>query len=228
MLTIRQRLNASASAAAPPAAEKLVLPFELRQKSRLRARLASGMEVGLFLERGVVLRGGDLLLAEDGTVVEVVAALETVSTVRESDATRLARAGYHLGNRHVPVEIGSGWLRYGHDHVLDDMVRGLGSSVLVEQAPFEPEAGAYGHSHGHDREHVHIAGDGQRHEHGHSHDPRHSYEPGHSHDPGHSHEPGHSHDPGHSHEPSPAHDAGHAPGRGFGVLLDHTHDDSNH
>ena len=202
MLTIRQRLNASASAAAPPAAEKLVLPFELRQKSRLRARLASGMEVGLFLERGAVLRGGDLLLAEDGTVVEVVAALETVSTVRESDATRLARAGYHLGNRHVPVEIGSGWLRYGHDHVLDDMVRGLGSSVLVEQAPFEPEAGAYGHSHGHDREH--IAGDDQGHEHG------------------------HSHDPGHSHEPSPAHDAGHAPGRGFGVLLDHTHDDSKH
>src|SRR3954462_5953805 len=147
MLTVRQRLNASVSAAASPATEKLVLPFELRQKSRLRARLASGLEVGLFLERGVVLRGGDLLLADDGTVIEVVAALETVSTLRDSDATRLARAGYHLGNRHVPVEIGSGWLRYGHDHVLDDMVRGLGLSVVVEEAPFEPEAGAYGHSH---------------------------------------------------------------------------------
>ena len=172
MLTVKQRLSASASAAtASPAAEQLVLPFELRQKSRLRARVASGLEVGLFLERGIVLRGGDLLLAEDGTVVEVVAALETVSTVRDTDATRLARAGYHLGNRHVPVEIGSGWLRYGHDHVLDDMVRGLGLSVVVEQAPFEPEAGAYGHSHsGHSHEH------GPGAEHGHSHTAPHSHD----------------------------------------------------
>jgi urease accessory protein len=184
MLTIKQRLNGSAPAAGSPAAEKLVLPFELRQKSRLRARLASGLEVGLFLERGIVLRGGDLLLAEDGTIVEVVAALETVSTVRDPEATRLARAGYHLGNRHVPVEIGNGWLRYGHDHVLDDMVRGLGLTVIVEQAPFEPEAGAYGHSH--------------------------------------SHEHGDHRDHGHSHE------AGHAPGRSFGVLLDHPHDDPKH
>ncbi len=161
MLIVRQRLNSSTPVGPSPAAERLVLPFELRQKSRLRARLASGAEVGLFLERGVVLRGGDLLLAEDGTVVEVVAALETVSTVKESDAARLARAAYHLGNRHVPVEIGAEWLRYGHDHVLDDMVRGLGLTVVVEQAPFEPEAGAYGHSHGH--------GHGHSHEHGHSH-----------------------------------------------------------
>jgi urease accessory protein len=154
MLTVRQRLTASAVVTGvSPAAEKLVLPFELRQKSRLRARLASGTEVGLFLERGIVLRGGDLLLAEDGTVIEVVAALETVSTVADSDATRLARAGYHLGNRHVPVQIGAGWLRYGHDHVLDDMVSGMGLNVVIEQAPFEPEAGAYGHSHDHSHDH---------------------------------------------------------------------------
>src|SRR5262245_34604330 len=157
MLTVKQRLSSPASTTASPAAEQLVLPFELRQKSRLRARLASGLDVGLFLERGIVLRGGDLLLADDGTVIEVVAALETVSTVRDSDATRLARAGYHLGNRHVPVEIGSGWLRYGHDHVLDDMVSGMGLTVVVEQAPFEPEAGAYGpHSHGHGHSHDHA------------------------------------------------------------------------
>jgi urease accessory protein len=150
------------------ATERLVLPFELRQKSRLRARLESGAEVGLVLERGIVLRGGDRLRAEDGTIIEVVAALETVSTVREADGTRLARAGYHLGNRHVPVQIGEGWLRYGHDHVLDDMVRGLGLVVTVEQAPFEPEAGAYGHSHG---PHEHGRGFGvlldQDHEHHH-------------------------------------------------------------
>jgi urease accessory protein len=170
MLTIRERITSS-----QPAAAQLVLPFELRQRSRLRARLTSGQEVGLFLERGIVLRGGDLLRAEDGTIVEVVAALETVSTVRESDATRLARAGYHLGNRHVPVQIGSGWLRYGHDHVLDDMVRGLGLTVVVEQVPFEPEAGAYGQSHGahtHEHSHGHTHDDhehGDAHGHGHSH-----------------------------------------------------------
>lgn len=191
MLTVRQRLNVSSSGAASssaaasvdalgappgsgtasslaatsPAAEQLVLPFELRQKSRLRARLASGLEVGLFLERGTVLRGGDLLLADDGTVIEVVAARETVSTVHEAGAARLARAGYHLGNRHVPVEIGAGWLRYRHDHVLDDMVRGLGSPVVVEQAPFEPESGAYG-AHGHSHSHEHGGDHQHSHEHG--------------------------------------------------------------
>jgi urease accessory protein len=202
MLTVRQRLSTTASAAASPAAEQLVLPFELRQKSRLRARLASGREVGLFLERGIVLRGGDLLLAEDGAVVEVVAALETVSTVRDSDATRLARAGYHLGNRHVPVEIGNGWLRYGHDHVLDDMVRGLGLNVVVEQAPFEPEAGAYGHSH-----------QGDEHQGSHHH--------------GRSHDHSHGHPHLHQHGGAGENNAGHAPGRGFGVLLD-PNDDHKH
>ena len=166
MLTVKQRLSTTATASASPAAEQLVLPFELRQKSRLRARLASGTEVGLFLERGIVLRGGDLLLAEEGTVIEVVAALEAVSTVRDPEPMRLARAGYHLGNRHVPVEIGNGWLRYGHDHVLDDMVRGLGLTVVVEQAPFEPEAGAYGHSHGHGHSHEHSHEVGHSHGHG--------------------------------------------------------------
>jgi urease accessory protein len=131
------------------ATERLVLPFELRQKSRLRTHLASGAEVGLFLERGTVLRGGDLLQAEEGTIIEVVAADETVSTVTSNDASQLARAGYHLGNRHVAVQIGAGWLRYRHDHVLDDMVRGLGLPVTVEQAPFEPEGGAYGYGHAH-------------------------------------------------------------------------------
>ena len=171
MLTVRERLT-SVSGAAPAPTAQLVLPFELRRRSRLRAQLASGEEVGLFLERGGVLRGGDRLRAEDGTVVEVVAALETVSTVRDSDPTRLARAGYHLGNRHVPVQIGAGWLRYGHDHVLDDMVRGLGLSVVVEEAPFEPEGGAYGHSHA-----AHPHGEGHSHDHagsahgdGHGHD----------------------------------------------------------
>jgi len=205
MLTVRQRLTSS-----PAASEQLVLPFDLRQKSRLRTQLASGAEVGLFLERGIVLRGGDLLLAENGTVIEVVAALETVSTVREADSTQLARAGYHLGNRHVPVQIGDGWLRYGHDHVLDDMVRGLGLTVVVEQAPFEPEAGAYGHSHGtHGHEHGGAQGAAHDPDHGH-----HSHD--HDHDHRHPHDHAHSHGGGESHEDAHSQGQGHAQGRAQG------------
>jgi urease accessory protein len=125
-----------------------VLPFELRQKTRLRTTLSTGEEVGLNLERGYILRGGDQLLANDGRVIEVVASAENVSVVASNDPLQLARAAYHLGNRHVSVQIGQGWLRYLHDYVLDDMVRGLGLPVSQEALPFEPEAGAYaGHSH---------------------------------------------------------------------------------
>lgn len=128
----------------------LELPFELRSKSRLRTQLSTGEEVGLVLERGTVLRGGDRLQADDGRIVRVVAAAEDVSTVRASNSWSLARAAYHLGNRHVALQVGDGWIRYLHDHVLDDMVRGLGFDVTLESAPFEPEAGAYaGHSHSH-------------------------------------------------------------------------------
>ena len=135
-----------------PAQATLTLPFEQRQKSRLRTRLDNGEEVGLFLPRGTVLRHGDRLRAANGRVVEVRAAPETVSTARTDDPLRLARAAYHLGNRHVALQLGPGWLRYLHDHVLDGMVRELGLDVVCEQAPFEPEAGAYGggHHQGHD------------------------------------------------------------------------------
>ena len=131
----------------------LTLSFDDRQRSRLRTRLDSGEEAGLFLERGQILRGGDVLAAENGLLVEVRAAPEPVSTVICADAVQLARAAYHLGNRHVALEIGAGWVRYRHDHVLDAMVRGLGLEVVTEAAPFEPEGGAYGghaHRHAHD------------------------------------------------------------------------------
>ena len=141
----------------------LTLPFELRQRSRLRARLDDGVGVGLFLPRGTVLRGGDRLRAESGLLIEVRAADERVSTVAAPDRRSLARAAYHLGNRHVALEIGDGWARYLHDHVLDQMVRGLGLAVQVHAAPFEPEPGAYGaHTHGHGDGHGH----GHEHEHG--------------------------------------------------------------
>jgi urease accessory protein len=136
------------------ATEKLVLPFELRQKSRLRTRLQSGEEAALFLDRGVVLRGGDRLQAEDGRVVEVVAADERLLVVAAANARELARAAYHLGNRHIPVEVGAGSLKLEYDHVLEIMLRGLGVEVVDAQGPFEPEAGAYGggHRHNHDED----------------------------------------------------------------------------
>ncbi|MEP7311311.1 MAG: urease accessory protein UreE [Pseudomonadota bacterium] len=158
-LTINERLGTTRAADA-----KLVLPFELRQRSRLLAELDTREEVGLVLDRGTILRGGDLLLASDGRVIEVVAAAEPVSLVKTRDAARLARAAYHLGNRHVAVQLGAGWLRYLHDHVLDDMVRGLGFDVGFAELPFEPEAGAYAHAgHGHAHDHSHGA---HTHEHG--------------------------------------------------------------
>lgn len=150
MLEIRERVRETGPVEGD-ATLRLVLPFEARQRSRLRVLLSSGEEAALMLPRGGVLRGGDALALSDGRVVRVEAAPESVSTVRTRDARSLARAAYHLGNRHVALEVGDGFVRYLHDHVLDDMVRGLGLTVEVERAPFEPEAGAYGrHTHGHE------------------------------------------------------------------------------
>lgn len=129
----------------------LTLPFEQRSRSRLRTRLDDGTEVGLFLSRGRVLRHGDRLRASDGRIIEIRAAAETVSTATASRPLLLIRAAYHLGNRHVALAITADALRYRHDHVLDAMVGQLGLMVNVEQAPFEPETGAYGGGHHHHR-----------------------------------------------------------------------------
>lgn len=128
----------------------ITLPFETRQKSRLQAVMDTGEEIGLLLPRGTVLRDGDLLKTESGLVIKVQAAEESVSTAQVNDPTLFARACYHLGNRHVPLQVGENWLRYLHDHVLDDMLKGLGVITKHEHAPFEPEAGAYGGGHRHE------------------------------------------------------------------------------
>lgn len=143
MLEVHEVLQESLAAS-----EQLVLPFELRQRSRLRATTASGTELALLLPRGTVLRDGDRLRAVNGLIIAVQAATESVSTVRSDDVTQFARVCYHLGNRHVPLQVGAGWLRYLADHVLDQMVTELGLVVVHEQAAFEPEAGAY-HQHEH-------------------------------------------------------------------------------
>lgn len=157
---------------------RLVLPFELRQRSRLLARLEDGEEIGLTLPRGTVLRGGDRLQASDGRIVEVVAAAEQVSVVHSADARQLVRAAYHLGNRHVPVQVSADSVRYLHDHVLDAMVRGLGLTVVAGLLPFEPEAGAYAQSHAHGADaggHLHAPVQAHEHTHGHAHGHAHAH-----------------------------------------------------
>ena len=144
-------------------AAQLVLDWDIRQKSRFDTVASDERHVGVFLPRGTVVRGGDVLLTQDGSLLRVVAAPQPVLRITacpdhpaHEQAFDLMRAAYHLGNRHVPLQIEAGFLRYQHDHVLDDMVIGLGLSVAVEEAPFEPEAGAYKNapaSHGHHHDH---------------------------------------------------------------------------
>jgi urease accessory protein len=153
--------------------DRVVLPFDLRQKSRLRVRLESGIEAALLLPRGSILRGGDRLRSGDRRVVRVVAADEPVLRVTADTPRELLRAVYHLANRHVPLEIGDGWLHLEQDHVLEEMLLGLGMRVERCAAPFEPEAGAYGghgHSHAHPHDgHSHTGEGAHVHEHAHEH-----------------------------------------------------------
>jgi urease accessory protein len=130
--------------------DDVILPYDLRQKARQRVTLRSGREAGLFLPRGTTLRHGDLLCTADGRHFKVVAADEQVSIAHVGDPLQLAKIAYHLGNRHVAVQILRDRLIYLHDHVLDDMVRGLGARVTIDHQPFEPQEGAYhggGHHH---------------------------------------------------------------------------------
>ncbi len=154
MITLTQRLDHPHAVTA-----RVTLPIDVRVKSRARVVLDDGRDAGLILPRGLLLRGGDLLASDDGReVVEVVAAAEPLSVVRCDDPFLLARACYHLGNRHVPLQILPGELRYHHDHVLDEMLKLFDLEVTFASLPFEPEAGAYaseGHSHSHSHAHSH-------------------------------------------------------------------------
>ena len=152
MLILNQRTALAAT-------DSVALVYDERKRSRLKVTLASGSEAGIFLERGDHLHGGDCLLAENGTaVVEIVAAPEKLIEATADTPLLFARAAYHLGNRHVPVQIvptaHGGLLRFQTDHVLAEMVKGLGCVVAETEAPFQPESGAYGahggHHHGED------------------------------------------------------------------------------
>ena len=152
MLTLHTRLEH-----ADTVTDQVVLAYDQRERCRLRVQLQSGAEAALFLPRGSVLRDSDLLTGPEGAVVRVLAASEATYRVGAADANALLRCAFHLGNRHSQVQIGEGYLRIRADPVLRDMLRGLGASVEEEQAPFQPEPGAYGGGHSHDH------GDGHRH-----------------------------------------------------------------
>ncbi len=203
------------------------LDWDVRQKSRFDATDSQGRTLGVFLPRGTLVRGGDVLVTEDGSLVQVLAAPQPVLEVRHctqhGSAFDLLRAAYHLGNRHVALELKPDHLKLEPDHVLADMLRQQHLIVTETQSAFEPEGGAYGgggHGHGHD--HAQDA-------HGHDHAPApaaapsgrplavpvvaavavpHVHGPGCGHDHGHGH--GHDHDHGHAHGHGDQHGHGHS------------------
>ena len=170
MLEIKSKLKIARGAYKLRIKGRLELPFEARQKSRLRTKLVSGEEVGLMLPRGEILRGGDLVTASDGRVIEVVAEPEKLLHI-ESDS--LPKVAYHLGNRHVPVQVGQTFLRIAEDHVLEEMLKKMGAKVSRIEAPFEPEAGAYA---GGQHQHEEMGHGGKIHDHHHDHDHDHDHE----------------------------------------------------
>ena len=202
------------------------LDWDVRQKSRFDAVDSLGRTLGVFLPRGTAVRGGDVLVAEDGSLIRVLAAPQAVLVVRacaeHGSAFDLVRAAYHLGNRHVALELKPDHLKLEPDHVLADMLRAQHLTVSEALEAFEPEGGAYaasGHAHGHDHDaghhHGHRAGPaahvhGPDCDHGH-HDHAHAQAPvappaaapAHVHGPdcGHDHVKahGHGHGPGHDH-----------------------------
>jgi urease accessory protein len=180
-------------------ADTVVLDFDDRHRRRMAMTGTRGFEFLLDLENAVALRGGDALVLDDGRLIEVVAAAEPLVEIRGADPHHLIRVAWHLGNRHLPTQIMPKGLRIRRDHVIEEMVKGLGARVIEIEAPFDPEGGAYaagGHGahddHDHDRDHDHAHHDHAGHDHSHDH--------GH-HDHGHDEHGAHEH-----HDHSHAHD----------------------
>jgi urease accessory protein len=181
-------------------AATIELDWDVRQKSRFDATDSQGRQIGIFLPRGTAVRGGDVLVAEDGSLIRFIAAPQPVLRITHCSAHGtpfdLTRAAYHLGNRHVPIELKPDHLKIEPDHVLADMLRSMHLIVVAVEEAFEPEGGAYGsheHSHGGGHSHDHA------HDHGHSKGPKplvlapellDDHDHSHGHDHGHH---GHSH-----------------------------------
>lgn len=147
-------------------ASTITLDWDTRQKSRFDTTDSQGRSLGIFLPRGTVVRGGDVLVAEDGSLILVQAAPQSVLRITacatHGSPFDLTRAAYHLGNRHVPIELKPDHLKIEPDHVLADMLRAMHMTVVSVDEPFEPESGAYGDHGGH-------AGHEHSHDHGHAH-----------------------------------------------------------
>jgi len=171
------------------------LDWDIRQKSRFEATDSLGRQLGIFLPRGTLVRGGDVLVAEDGSMVKVIAAPQTVLRISACSSHGspfdLTRAAYHLGNRHVPIELKPDHLKIEPDHVLAEMLRSMHLIVNEVSESFEPEGGAYsagghGHGHAHEGEHdhapaaapaPHVHGPGCAHDHDHGHPHTHEAQP---------------------------------------------------
>jgi urease accessory protein len=187
---------------AEAAADTVVLGFDDRHRRRMAMTGTRGLEFLLDLEETIALRGGDALVLDDGRLIEVVAAPEPLVEIRCTDPHQLVRVAWHLGNRHLPTQIVGKGLRIRRDHVIEDMVKGLGARVIAIEAPFDPEGGAYaggGHAaqahdrHNHDHhdhgDHKHSGHDHAHHGHDHKHDhAKHDHDHHHGHSHAHDHE----------------------------------------
>lgn len=167
------------------------LDWDIRQKSRFEATDSLGRQLGIFLPRGTLVRGGDVLIAEDGSMVKVIAAPQTVLRITacptHGTPFDLTRAAYHLGNRHVPIELKPDHLKIEPDHVLAEMLRSMHLIVNEVSEAFEPEGGAYsagGHGHAHEGGHAHTRAPATPAPHVHGPDCKHD----HDHDHGHAHQ----------------------------------------
>ena len=157
------------------AADTVVLDFDDRHRRRMAMTGTRGLEFLLDLENAVALRGGDALVLEDGRLIEVVAAAEPLVEIRGADPLHLVRVAWHLGDRHVPVQVLANRLRMRRDAALETLLKGLGARLTAIEAPFDPEGGAYAqaahdhaaHDHGHDHHGDH---DHHHHDHSHAHD----------------------------------------------------------
>lgn len=242
MIRARSLLPAGSWDAAT-AADRVVLPHDGRYRRRIAMRGENDVAFLLDLDEATRLKDGDGLALEDGRVVAVVAAEEPVAEIVAHDAHHLARLAWHLGNRHVPAELLADRIRIARDGVLEEMARGLGATVEVVEAAFEPEGGAYevaeanghhghahhDHDHGHHHEHGEACGCG----HDHSHDHGHHEHEHHTHERDVLHVHGHEHDHGHDHKHEHAHAQEHhghehKHGEACGCGHDHSHDHEHH
>jgi urease accessory protein len=158
--------------------DRVVLDHEARHKRRATLTGEGGLQFLLDLENATILDDGDALRLEDGRLVEVRAAPQRLIEITTANPGRLLRLAWHIGNRHAPAEIGEGAIYIEEDHVLLEMVRGLGATTKIVERPFRPERGAYrheAHDYAHDHDHAHDHSHDHDHEHGHGHGHHHDH-----------------------------------------------------